>query len=104
MRSVLLRARRSRLFASHPFPRANLWGLGSFGIFGLKNVLIFDIECSTLVSFSTCYPTSHTRTTALRLIINPKSERVNLKLSIPSLAAQLHSTTQHPTLTAKTER
>jgi hypothetical protein len=34
-----------------------------------------------------------------------RSERVNLKLSIPSLGTQQHSTTRHPPLTAsKTER
>ena len=72
----------------------NIWA------FSVPRVHIFDIECSALVSFSRL---SYLNTTwTLWLIINRDSERVNLnlKLSIPSLAAQHHNTMEHPILTA----
>ena len=74
-------------------PSSEFGGLGFLSIFGLKNIYNFDIEHSALVSFSTLSKFSYSNT-------NYKLERVNLKLSIPGLAAQQLSTTQHPTLTA----
>lgn len=56
----------SRLFSNQPFQNANRFeGFGAqeiLSIFGLKNSLIFDIDHSSCMSFSMCYPTSHSRT------------------------------------------
>ena len=61
-----------QLFFTRKAPNEGRWGSSEYlGIVGLKGVLMLDIE-----------------PTALRLNINRNSERVNLKPSIPSLAAQ----------------
>ena len=98
MRSV----RRPRLSAFQLYQTANLGGCDSsecLSIVGLNNTLILR---STLIPFSTCYLTSHSRP-LLCVDIHSNQERVNLKLF--SALPTLNSTVQHSILIAsKTER
>jgi len=90
MRSVLLRARRSRLFSNHLFFTSQLWRV--WGFFGISEH--FRSQERSFVGHRTSHPN------CLVVDYKPQLGTYEPQIRIPSLAAQQHSTIQHLTLTA----